>query len=309
MPVIEDCRATHTTLEVANLGVATRFYTEVMGLRTHQVLEKAGHLIDSRGVYAAYIEMPRRGVQPFLNFYARVVPDAAAVDAAHAAISAVRDEYGLQEITAPAREDASKFGVGTYGFYIKDADANWWRVEENDGPFGPVEIPADAEPRGSIVPAGPIAYVTLECRDLDATRQFYSEFLGIDVQPGAGRWLTSRGNGGVNLIVAEVGDAVVEQGVMNHHGVTIWREKPDIDALRQAAEQHQGAHGIKKIMPATYQHGSYSFYMQDRDTNWWEIEVWDDHMDPWTRLEQNPFKSRAAAADAIEKAAAGAPGS
>ena len=59
MPVIESARATHTTLETANVPRAMRFYKEVLGLRTHQVLEKAGHLIDTRGVYAAYIELPK----------------------------------------------------------------------------------------------------------------------------------------------------------------------------------------------------------------------------------------------------------
>jgi hypothetical protein len=23
--------------------------------------------------------------------------------------------------------------------------------------------------------------------------------------------------------------------------------------------------------------------MQDQDTNWWELEVWDGHVDPWTQ--------------------------
>jgi len=304
MPVIEGCRATHTTLEVANLERATRFYTEVMGLRTHQVLEKAGHLIDTRGVYAAYIEMARRGPQPFLNFYARVVPDARAVDAAHARIAAVKERYEIQELTAPAREDPSQFGVGTYGFYIKDADGNWWRVEENAGPFGPLEIPPGAEPRDAIVPAGPISYVTLECYNLDATMRFYREFLGIDVEPGAGRYFRSRGNGGVNLIVVQVGDQLVPQTVMNHHGITIWRDEQAIDALHTVAERVQAEYGIRKVMPATHQHGSYSFYMQDLDTNWWEIEVWEGHIDPWTRVEQNPYKAAAKAAAAIEQATA-----
>ena len=26
--------------------------------------------------------------------------------------------------------------------------------------------------------------------------------------------------------------------------------------------------------------------MQDLDTNWWEIEVWEGHVDPWTRSER-----------------------
>ena len=97
------------------------------------------------------------------------MPHAAAVDAAHARISGVQDAYSIQEITAPAREDPMRFGVGTYGFYLKDLDGNWWRIEENAGPFGSLEIPADAEPRDAILPPGPIAYVTLECRELAPT--------------------------------------------------------------------------------------------------------------------------------------------
>ena len=75
MPVIESARATHTTLEVANLDNSLRFYRDVLGLRTHQVLVKAGHLLAANGHYAAFIELPRRSPQPFLNFYARPVPD------------------------------------------------------------------------------------------------------------------------------------------------------------------------------------------------------------------------------------------
>jgi catechol 2,3-dioxygenase-like lactoylglutathione lyase family enzyme len=239
--------------------------------------------------------MTKRAPQPFLNFYARPVADAAAVDAAHARIAAVQGEYGIQELTAPAREDPSKFGVGTYGFYLKDADGNWWRVEENDGPFGPVEIPADAEPRGSIVPAGPISYVTLECYDLVATERFYREFLGIDVERGGPGYLLSRGNGGVNLIVVEVGDKLTPQTVMNHHGITLWTDDDHINRLRALATEQTERYGIKKIMPAVNQHGSYSFYMQDLDTNWWEIEVWEGLVNPWDRVEQRKGAAAASA--------------
>jgi catechol 2,3-dioxygenase-like lactoylglutathione lyase family enzyme len=154
MPIIESARATHTTLEVANLQNSLKFYRDVLGLRTQQVLDKAGHLLAANGHYAAFIELPRRSPQPFLNFYTRPVPDAAAVDAVHRAITAVRDAYSIQEITVPAREDPAKFGVATHGFYLKDADANWWRVEENNGPFGPMEIPAAPSPGTRSCPPG-----------------------------------------------------------------------------------------------------------------------------------------------------------
>jgi catechol 2,3-dioxygenase-like lactoylglutathione lyase family enzyme len=285
MPVIESARATHTTLETASVPRAMRFYRDVLGLRTHRSGKRSGHLIDSRGMYAAYIEMGRRAPQPLLNYYARPVPDAAAVDAIHARICAVQQEYEIQEITAPAREDPARFGVGTYGFYLKDADGNWWRIEENDGPFGPVELSADAEPRDSLVPAGPISYVTLECRDLQQSVAFYRDFLGIDVEPRGPRYFFTRGNGGVNAIVIERGDALLEQTVMNHHGITVWTEPERIDALHAAAETGRARFGIRQIKHVTHQHGSYSFYMQDADTNWWEIEVWEGHVDPWTRAE------------------------
>jgi len=286
MPVIESAKATHTTLEVASVPRAMRFYREVMGLRTHRSGQQSGHLVDTCGMYAAYIEMGKRAPQPLLNYYARPVPDAAAVDAAYARILPGRDEWEIQEITAPAREDPARFGVGTYGFYLKDADGNWWRIEENAGPFGPVEIPTDAEPRESIVPAGPISYVTLECHDLQESLRFYGEFLGVDVEQRGPQYFFTRGNGGVRAIVVERGDALAEQTVMNHHGITVWDDTAKIDTLHAAAQSARDQFGIRAIKRALDQHGSYSFYLQDRDTNWWEIEVWDGHLDPWTRAER-----------------------
>ncbi len=286
MPVIAGAKATHTTLEVADLSRAVRFYREVLGLQTHFNGPRSGHFIDSRGSYAAFLELRKRVVQPFLNFYARPVVDAATVDAVHARICAVQAEWAIAEITTPAREDPARFGVGTYGFYLKDADGNWWRVEENAGPFGPMEIPPEAEPRDSIVPAGPVSYVTLECHDLERSLRFYRDFLGIDVERRAPHYFFTRGNGGVNTIIVERGDAVVEQSLQNHHGITLWSDPAAIDDLRAAAVSQQDAFGIQRIKRAINQHGSYSFYMQDQDTNWWEIEVWDGHVDPWTRAER-----------------------
>lgn len=283
MPIVTSGKVSHTTLESAGIGESLRFYSEVMGIRTHQLTEKAGLLLATNGHYVASVQVPRRAPQPLLNFYARPVADEAAVDAAHARITASRDEYRIQEITAPAREDPTKFGVSTYGFYVWDADGNCWRVEENNGPFGPAPIPDGAEPKGSIVPAGPISYVALECKNLAATARFYREYLGVDVEPGGPGYFFSRGNGGVHVVVVERGDELMEQTVMNHHGVTLWCDEAGIDALHAATKAVASEFGIKKVMPATHQHGSYSFYMQDQDTNWWEIEMWSDHIDPWAR--------------------------
>jgi catechol 2,3-dioxygenase-like lactoylglutathione lyase family enzyme len=294
MPVIEAARASHTTLETSSVERGIAFYRDVLGLRTHRNGPRSGHFIDTRGCYAAFLERRRRLPQPLLNFYARPVADAAAVNATHARISAVAAEWGVQEITAPAREDPAQFGVCTYGFYLKDFDGNWWRVEENAGPFGPVAIPPDAEPRNAIVLAGPISYVTLECRDLQESLRFYRDFLGVDVEQPGERYFFTRGNGGVRAIVVERGDALLDQPVQNHHGITLHAERAKIDELRAAALASQVEFGIRKVHRAVDQHGSYSFYMQDRDTNWWEIEVWEGHVDPWTRSERRQAAGQSA---------------
>src|SRR6185312_6398631 len=87
----------------------------------------------------------------------------------------------------------------------------------------------------------------------------------------------------VNVVLVEVGDRLVPQKISNHHGLTIDGSPAAIDALRRALEQCAAEFGIRRVLPATRQHGSYAFYMQDLDTNCWEFEVWDDGVSPVDR--------------------------
>jgi catechol 2,3-dioxygenase-like lactoylglutathione lyase family enzyme len=284
MAIVESGRTTHTTLECKSVADSLRFYREVMGLRVNRIAPGVGHVFDSKGQYAAVLQTASTGPQPFLNFYARPVADADAVDAIHARISAVRDEHCIAELTAPAREDPARSGVASYGFYLEDRDGNWWRVEDNQGPFGPVALPDGAEPRGSIVPAGPISHVVLESRALPASMRFYRDFLGLDVaQPAPHHCLVSDREGWVRVIAVEVGDRLVPQKVANHHGITLSGGVDAIDAVHARATAGAAEFGLKKVFSATHQHGSYSFYLQDLDTNWWELEIWHDGIRPVDR--------------------------
>jgi len=286
MPVLfEPTVATHTTLECADVAESMRFYREVMGLATLRRLKMAAVFRATNGLIAASVQVPKLAPQPQLNFYARPVHDRAHVQAIHAAISEAAPRYGIRAITPPAEEDPTRFGVRTYGFYVQDRDGNWWRVEDNNGPFGRVDIPADAEPRDSLVPAGPISYVTLECRDLQATMRFYRDFLGIDAEQQAPHYFFSRGNGGVRLIGVQVPE-VTPQPLLNHHGITLHGEPDLIDRVRDAVVAHAPDFGVLKVLPATSQHGSYSFYLQDLDTNWWEIEILEE-LDPYEQTRKD----------------------
>ena len=284
MAIVEGGRTTHTTLECRNVADSLRFYRDVMGLRVNQIAPAVGHVIDAKGQYAAALQQAHPGPQPFLNFYARPVAGPAEVDAVHAQIAAVREAYRIAEITAPAHEHPARFGVASYGFYVNDLDGNWWRIEDNQGPFGAVELPEAAEPRGSIVPAGPVSYVVLESRQLPVSIRFYREFLGLEVaQPAPHYCLLSDPDGWVRVIAVEVGERLVPQKVSNHHGITLPGGPEVIDALHARATASAEDFGLKKVFSATHQHGSYSFYFQDADTNWWELEIWKDAISPVAR--------------------------
>jgi catechol 2,3-dioxygenase-like lactoylglutathione lyase family enzyme len=284
MAVVRGARATHTTLECRNVTASLAFYRDVMGLDVNPVGALVGHAWGTNGHYFAVLQSAEVTQQPLLNFYARPVAHARDVDAAHAKIAAVREAYGVRELTTPAREDAAKFGVGTYGFYLNDLDGNWWRIEENAGPFGPAELPPAGAGQGglpSIVPRGPISYVVLETVRLSRSVPFYRDFLGMIVERPAPHFaLCTSAAGWVKALLVEVGDALVPQKVNNHHGLTLEGPTEVIDDARRAAVERSDTYEIRKVLPATRQHGSYAFYMQDADTNCWELEVWDDGISP-----------------------------
>jgi catechol-2,3-dioxygenase len=136
------------------------------------------------------------------------------------------------------------------------------------------------------VPAGPISYVTLECLDIDKTVRYYREFLGLDATPQSDHHFFSRGNGGVCLIGVQVDAMHFPQPMLNHHGITLEGDVELIDRLRRSVQDHATEFGVMKVLPATFQHGSYSFYMQDLDTNWWEIEILEE-LDPYLQTQKD----------------------
>jgi catechol 2,3-dioxygenase-like lactoylglutathione lyase family enzyme len=286
MAVVEGALPTHTTLECHDVAKSLAFYRDVMGLEVNHISALVGHVWATNRHYAAVLQSAVCAQQPLLNYYTRPVPRSQDVDAIHAKIEAVRALHGIREITTPAREDEAKFGVGTYGFYVNDRDGNWWRVEDNDGPFGAVEIPPAraGDAPAPIVPAGPISYVMLESARLARSVRFYRDFLGLTVECPMPHFARVQSEASwVKFIAVDVGDALVPQKVTNHHGLSIEGTQQTVDDLRRAARERAAEFELSKVLPATRQHGSYSFYLQDADTNCWELEIWDDGISPVER--------------------------
>ncbi len=128
----------------------------------------------------------------------------------------------------------------------------------------------------SIVEPIAFSHGTLECVDIAKSRRFYEEFLGLEcvrhVKPPV---MMIRLKGGVHVVCVQAGDKVHEQHVFNHWGLDV-STREMVDEAHAKAVKYKEAYGIRKVMDPRELHGDYSFYMQDQDGNWWEIQCIED---------------------------------
>ena len=118
--------------------------------------------------------------------------------------------------------------------------------------------------------AGPLklnflSHGTLESTDLDKSRRFYEEFLGLEVIRTSPISLLMRLGGNNTIAVVEVKEKV-PMPMLNHNGLDVSTKK-DVDAALAQSERW----GIKKVTRPLDQHGTYCFFICDPDDNWWEI--------------------------------------
>ena len=75
-----------------------------------------------------------------------------------------------------------------------------------------------------------------------------------------------------HIVAVEVGAAVHPVNVLNHWGIDVTRRKRSTRGARRALK-HKDKYKIRQVLPVD-QHGVYSFYMEDLDHNWWEIQYY-----------------------------------
>jgi len=114
-----------------------------------------------------------------------------------------------------------------------------------------------------------LSHGTLDCRDMEFTRKFYEEFLGLEVVQTSAISMFIR-LGGPHCIAVVKAKKVGEMGLLNHNGLDVETQEEVDEAHRIATEQAEKWH-LKKISKPSLQHGTYSFYFWDVDDNCWEI--------------------------------------
>jgi catechol 2,3-dioxygenase-like lactoylglutathione lyase family enzyme len=126
----------------------------------------------------------------------------------------------------------------------------------------------------SIVKPYALTHGTLECYNLRETREFYEEFLGLEVIRHAPPGMMFRCGMKFHVVVLEVGEGVKHNTIGNHWGVDV-ATKEEVDQAWRKAHEFKDKYKIGQIMPVNQQHGVYSFYFEDLNHSWWEIEYYD----------------------------------
>lgn len=114
-----------------------------------------------------------------------------------------------------------------------------------------------------------LSHGTLESKDLDFARQFYEEFLGLDVVQTSKISLMVR-LGGDNTIAVVKSRNKTAMSLLNHNGLDV-RTKEEVDEAYRITLEQKDKWRLTKISKPLLQHGTYSFYFWDADENCWEI--------------------------------------
>lgn len=119
-----------------------------------------------------------------------------------------------------------------------------------------------------------MSHGTLECYNLKDSRRFYEEFLGLECVRHARPAMAIRCGIKFHVVCVEVGENVHPVHVLNHWGIDL-RSKEEVDEAYRNAIKHKDTYKIRQVLQPTNQHGVYSFYLEDLDHNWWEIQYTD----------------------------------
>lgn len=116
-----------------------------------------------------------------------------------------------------------------------------------------------------------ISHGTLESRNFDRTREYYEQFLGLDVVRASNMSLMIRLGGEHVYVVVPKDEKGSPMSVRNHNGLDVYTDA-EVDEAYKLVLRDAEKWGMHKISKPAVQHGTYSFYFWDLDDNCWEIQ-------------------------------------
>ena len=136
--------------------------------------------------------------------------------------------------------------------------------------------------QNSVVRPFLMSHGTMECYNLKETRTFYEEFLGLECVRHAKPAMVVRCGLKFFITCVEVSNDLHPCGWLNHWGLDV-ESKAEVDRVHAEAIRLKEKYKIRRITKPTEQHGVYSFYLEDLNHNWWEVQYYDgfQHDDHW----------------------------
>jgi len=138
----------------------------------------------------------------------------------------------------------------------------------------PENCRVDPVERSSIVQPFCLSHGTLECHDLAESRRFYEEFLGLECVRHAKPAMSFRLGMRFHVVCVEVGDQIHPCNVLNHWGLDV-ASRQEVEHAHAMALQFKDKYKIRQVLDVQDMHGVYSFYFEDLDHNWWEIQYYE----------------------------------
>src|SRR3954469_21983951 len=114
-----------------------------------------------------------------------------------------------------------------------------------------------------------ISHGTLGSKDLDATRQFYEQFLGLEVVRTSPVSLMIR-RGGQHVYSVVLTKNKERMPRCYHNGLDV-ESDAKVDAAWRVCTEQAAKWGLHEITKPLERHGTYSFLFWDADDNAWEV--------------------------------------
>jgi catechol 2,3-dioxygenase-like lactoylglutathione lyase family enzyme len=129
----------------------------------------------------------------------------------------------------------------------------------------------DRSTKDPLIKVQRIGHGTLEVIDLQATRKFYEEVLGLHCsQTSMVSMIAELGTDHVYAVVQTGNKNKPAMNLLNHNGLDVESDE-EVDRLYKVLTESKDEWGIREIKKPSALHGDYSFYFLDLDGNWWEI--------------------------------------
>ncbi len=139
----------------------------------------------------------------------------------------------------------------------------------------PSNCTVEPKARNSVLKPYCISHGTLEVFDLKSSRRFYEEFLGLECVRHGKPAMVIRLGMRFHVVCVEVGNQVHPCSSLNHWGIDV-ASRAEVDEAHANALKYKEKYGIRQVLPQQDMHGVYSFYLEDLDHNWWEVQFYEN---------------------------------